>query len=203
MNNPKLLTEFLGTFFLVSIVAFSGNPLAIGVVLMVLVYAGGHISGAHYNPAVTFAFYMRKAISQKEATAYVVAQFLGGIAASLVYGLTHSHFFVVQPTTTWIRALAIETVFTFLLVWTIIMVAADKRVKGNQYFGLAIGGALMAAAFAGGSLSGGAFNPTVGVAPMIVNFTSIVTDPELIVLYIVGPLLGAWLAQLAAKKLQA
>lgn len=201
MNNPKLITEFLGTFFLLSVVAFSGNPLAIGMVLMVLVYAGGHISGAHYNPAVTFAFYIKKTLSLQEAISYVVAQFLGGIAASLVYAMTHDHFLVIQPSITWTRALLIETMFTFLLVWTVLMVAADKRVKGNQYFGLAIGGALMVGAFAGGALSGGAFNPAMGVSPMIVNFTSMLTNPELVVLYIGGPLLGAWLAQWVTQKL--
>ena len=195
MNNPKLLTEFLGTFFLVTIVSFTGNPLAIGVALMVLVYSGGHISGAHYNPAVTFAFYLQKALSKNEAIQYVSAQFLGGVAASIFYALTHTDFFIPKPTgISWFGALAIEVVFTFLLVRTILLVAADSRTKGNQYFGLAIGGALMVAAFAGGPLSGGAFNPSVGVAPLFVAIDSIAAHLSLIVLYIVGPLAGGALA---------
>lgn len=201
MNNPKLITEFLGTFFLLTIVSFTGNPLAIGIALMVLVYAGGHISGAHFNPAVTFAFYLKKAISQRDALMYGAAQFLGGIAASILYILTHPTFFVVEPATMWSRALLVEIVFTFLLVLTILLVAADKRVKGNQYFGLAIGGALMAAAFAGGPLSGGAFNPAVGIAPMLVNFSSLVTNFNLVLLYLIGPMAGAGLAVWVEKKL--
>jgi aquaporin Z len=195
MNNPKLITEFLGTFFLVTVVAFTGNPIAIGIVLMVLVYSGGHISCAHYNPAVTFAMYLKKAISKADALSYVTAQLLGGIAASIFYATTHPDLFIPKPTDiTWVQALLIEAVFTFLLVRTIMLVAVDTRVKGNQYFGLAIGGALMVAAFAGGPLSGGAFNPAVGVTPLLIDVQHLGSHLQLIVLYIVGPLLGAALA---------
>lgn len=201
MNNPKLVAEFLGTFFLVTVVAFTGNPLAIGIALMLLVYSGGHISGAHFNPAVTFAFYLKKALSQKEAIEYVIAQLLGGIAASIFYTMTHHDFFIPQPTgVSWLTACIIEIAFTFLLVRTILLVAADTRVKGNQYFGLAIGGALMVGAFAGGPLSGGAFNPAVGVAPLLVALPSLSTHFSLILLYILGPLIGATLAQMLDSK---
>jgi aquaporin Z len=195
MNNPKLITEFLGTFFLVTVVAFTGNPLAIGVVLMVLVYSGGHISGAHYNPAVTFAMYLKKAISKADAISYVIAQFLGGLTASVFYASTHQDLFIPQPSgITWVQAAVVEAVFTFLLVRTIMIVATDTRVKGNQYFGLAIGGALMVAAFAGGPLSGGAFNPAVGISPLLIDIQNIGSYISLLLLYSVGPLLGAALA---------
>lgn len=202
MNNPKLITEFLGTFFLVTIVAFTGNPLAIGIALMVLVYSGGHISGAHFNPAVTFALYLKKVVSQQEAISYVIAQFLGAIAAAIFYALTHKDYFIPQPSdVSWPVALVVEIIFTFLLVRTILLVAADTRVKGNQYFGLAIGGALMVAAFAGGPISGGAFNPAVGVAPLLIDLRNLVNNLPTIVLYIVGPLLGAAFAyKLDAQK---
>lgn len=202
MNNPKLFTEFLGTFFLVTVVAFTGNPLAIGIALMVLVYGGGHISGAHFNPAVTFAFYLKKALSQQETISYIVAQFLGAITAAIFYALTHDDFFIPKPTgISWSTALIVEAIFTFLLVRTILLVAANSKVKGNQFFGLAIGGALMVGAFVGGPLSGGAFNPAVGVAPLLVDMNALGTNFSLIILYILGPLLGAAVAyKLDAKN---
>lgn len=195
MLKQKLLTEGIGTFFLLTVVAFTGNPLAIGIALMVLVYSGGHISGAHFNPAVTFAFYLRNALTRQEALLYAGAQFVGALAAMILFSATHEIPFIVEPTgISWLGALLIEVVFTFLLVRTILLVAADNRVKGNQYFGLAIGGALMVGAFAGGPLSGGAFNPAVGVAPILVDVVSWGRHLPLVVLYILGPLLGAWLA---------
>jgi len=203
MNNPKLTTEFLGTFFLLTIVAFTGNPLAIGTGLMVLVYSGAHISGAHFNPAVTLVFYLKKVLSQSEALSYVVAQILGGLAAAIFYALTHDKFFTPQPTTnSWLTAVLVEIVFTFLLVRTILFVATDSKIKGNHYFGLAIGGALMVAAFTGGPLSGGAFNPVVGVIPLLLDVKSISTNLPSIFLYTVGPIMGALLAyKLDNKKL--
>jgi aquaporin Z len=202
VNNPKLITEFLGTFFLVSVVAFTGNPLAIGAVLCVLVYASGHISGAHFNPAVTFAFYLKKMLSAREAVSYVVAQFLGGIAAMLFYSIAYQDQFIPQPgkDISIPVALVVEAVFTFLLVRTILLVTGEPKLKGNQFFGLAIGGALMVAAFTGGPVSGGAFNPAVGISPLLFDITSLVSYLPLIVLYSVGPLVGAWLAVTTEKR---
>jgi len=196
MKNTKLLTEFLGTFFLVTVVSFTGNPLAIGGVLLVLVYSGGHISGAHYNPAVTLAMYLRKKISQTDALYYVAVQMLGAIAAAALYLFTHQVFFIPQPSaqTTLPIAFVLELIFTFLLVRTILSVAADSRVKGNQYFGLAIGAALFVGATAAGPLSGGAFNPAVGVGPLLLDINHLSNHLPLIVLYIAGPLAGGALA---------
>lgn len=201
MKNQKLVTEFIGTFFLLTVIAFTGNPMAIGIALMVLVYSGAHISGAHFNPAVTFAFYLKKTLSKREAILYVIAQFLGAVTASVFYTVTHDDFFIPSPTgISWLTALTVEAIFTFLLVRTILLVTTNK-VKGNQFFGLAIGGALMVAAFAGGSLSGGAFNPAVGVAPLLVNIGELNKNFSLLLLYIFGPLLGAGLAyKLEAKN---
>lgn len=203
MLNQKILTEFLGTFFLVTVVAFTGNPIAIGVALMVLVYSGGHISGAHFNPAVTYAFYLKKAFTLKESLAYIAAQFGGALVASFFYTAATTEKFIPQPatTTSWPLALVIEIIFTFLLVKTILSVAADARVKGNQYYGLAIGGALVVGALIGGTISGGAYNPAVGVAPLLFDFTTLGMHLSSIALYILGPLAGAGLAvYLEAKK---
>ncbi len=195
MSSNKLLTEFLGTFFLVSIVALTGNPLAIGAVLMVMVYAGGPISGAHYNPAVTLAMYLKKQLSARDSGLYVLAQFAGGIGASLLYVVLNKTFFVVQPpvTTPWTTALFVEFMFTFLLVHTIVHVT-DAKSKGNSYFGLAIGAALFIGATAGGPISGGAFNPVVGIAPWLVNMSQLPSHLPEVLLYLIGPIAGAALA---------
>lgn len=202
MKNPKLIAEFLGTFFLMTVVSFSGNPLAIGAVLAALVYSSGHISGAHFNPAVTFAFYLKKVLTAKEAWSYVAAQFLGGVAAVLFYTSVYSQRFSPQPSndTSMIVALAVEIFFTFLLVRTILFVASDVRLKGNQFFGLAIGAALMVGAIVAGPVSGGALNPVVGIVPQLFTIPKPITAASLIFLYTVGPLVGGWLAYTLDKK---
>src|SRR5258708_4253160 len=93
----KYLTEFIGTFFLVLVVALTGNPLAIGGVLIAMVYAGGSISGAHYNPAVTFALFLDKKISQQEAFKYIATQMLAGILAAAMFSLLHGGIFLPHP----------------------------------------------------------------------------------------------------------
>jgi len=201
MLNPKLLTELIGTFFLVMVVAFTGNPMAIGAVLMVLVYGGGHISGGHFNPAVTLGVFLKGKISKDESLRYVGAQFVGAILAALAYRLSHPTFFMPQPAvgTSWLLALSIEVLFTFLLVLTVLRVAVSSKTKGNQYFGLAIGTALFVGATVGGPISGGAFNPAVGIAPWLVNLGGMGTHFSLVALYLLGPLAGAFLAAKVAE----
>lgn len=196
MNTSKLIAEFLGTFFLVTVVAFTGNPLAIGAVLMILVYSCGHISGAHFNPAVTFAFFLRKKISLNESLSYILVQFAGAIFAAGLYLFIHHGFFLPQPAlqTPWITAFVVEAVFTFLLVRTILTVTTDTRLKENQFFGLAIGGALFVGATVGGPISGGAFNPAVGVGPLLLNLPFLFTHLPVVLLYVLGPMLGALIA---------
>lgn len=194
--------EGVGTFFLVLTVALTGNPIAIGTVLMCLVYVGAPISGAHYNPAVTFALLLQKKISEEKAKRYILAQMIGGIAASFICESIFAVHFNVTPTnSSWTAALIIELLFTFLLMTTIFRVAVSKKTQGNQYFGLAIGGALLVGAFAGGKISGGAFNPAVGISPLLVNtlLGKELFDPALFFLYIIGPLAGATLAALVHR----
>lgn len=202
MPSIKLLTEFLGTFFLVTIVSFTGNPIAIGAVLTALVYSGGHISGAHYNPAVTLAVFLKKKISSADALQYVAAQFLGAVCAVEMYFLTKHTFFLPAPglQISWLVAFLVEVIFTFLLVRTVLSTAVDSRVKNNQYFGLAIGTALLAGAFAGGPLSGGVYNPALGLAAIFLDLTHLTEHVPLIVLYFAGPLLGGALAAKIPEK---
>ena len=170
----KYITEFIGTFFLVLVIglsAFVGSgvpaPLAIGAVLMVMVYAGGQISGAHYNPAVTVAVWVRGRISSADAVSYIIAQLLGAVvAAFLVKYLVDKNLFPQEAlkNSVPIKAVVAELLGTFALAYVVLNVATSKATAGNSYFGLAIGFTVMAMAFALGKFSGGAFNPAVAIA---------------------------------------
>jgi aquaporin Z len=166
----KYAVELIGTFFLVFTVAVSSlsrstfTPLAAGAALMVMVYAGGHISGGHYNPAVTMAALCRRRIGLADAVAYWIVQLVAGVVAGVVARA------VVNPATVTAlhpsgHALAatavVELLFTFALCYVVLNVATSKSQTGNSFFGLAIGFTVAAGAFAVGGISGGAFNPAV------------------------------------------
>jgi aquaporin Z len=203
----KLLTEFVGSFlfmFAIALAATSGSPmapLAIGVALVAMVYMGGAISGAHYNPAVTIAVMMRGKIDAKDVGPYITAQLAGAVAAFFAgYYATGKALRIapgegVQPG----QALLVEVLFTLMLVLVILNVATVKRTSGNQYYGLAIGFTIVAAAFAGGGISGGAFNPAVGVGSTLVDAAVAGGSFANVWLYIVGPVLGAGLAAFLFK----
>jgi aquaporin Z len=194
----QLLTEAIGTFFLVLTVGLCVNqnvalaPVAIGAALMVMVYAGGHISGGHYNPAVTFAAWLRGALPAGRVVPYWGAQFVGGIAAAfLAYHFT-GHALHVAPASqaTWLMALGGEFLFTFALAYMVLNVATAQQTQGNSYFGLAIGSTVMIGAFAMGGISGGAFNPAVGLAPAIVELLVGASPTGLAWIYLAGPIAG-------------
>jgi aquaporin Z len=166
----KYLTEFIGTFFLVFTVGCTvipGTPgviapLAIGAALMVMVYAGGHVSGGHYNPAVTLAVWARGRCPTKDVLPYWIAQ----AAAAVVAGVVVAFLFgvgkpmtIANPT----AALLGEFLFTFALCYVVLNTATAKGTAGNSFYGLAIGMTVMTGAFAVGGLSGGAFNPAVAI----------------------------------------
>lgn len=192
----KLLVEFIGTFFLVLVVSLSRSPIAIGFILMAMVYMGGYISGAHYNPAVTLGLWVSKKIRTNEALKYVAAQLLGGFVAAGVYAAIKQDFFLPAPGggVSWMSAFVVEALFTFALVSVVHHVAATEKTKGNDYYGLAIGMTLLAAAIAGGPVSGGAFNPAVGVSPLLFDLSGMSSHVGTILLYAAGPLTGGALA---------
>jgi len=200
----KNFTEFLGTFFLVLTVGISQNPFAIGGVLVALVYMGGYISGAHFNPAVTLAAYMNKKLSASVAIQYVISQMAGGVAAAAMVGIIVGTAFLpaVPSGADMSAALLVEILFTFLLAFVILHVAATKETKGNQYYGAAIGITLMTAAFVAGPISGGAINPAVGVAPYILKLSSIGESLQTIGIYSLGPLAGGFFAGMIYKMMQ-
>jgi len=198
----KYLTEFIGTFFLVltiGLVAATGTPLGpltIGSILMVMVYMGGHVSGAHYNPAVTLGIMIRGAVPKSDVLPYMAAQILGAIAAALVSMLIVGASFAPEPDpeASVVAALLVELLFTFALTLVILNVATSSATKGNSYFGLAIGFTILAAAYAGGPISGGAFNPAVGLGPIVVHAIDGKGTFGDLWLYLVGPFAGAVLA---------
>ncbi len=197
----KYLIEFIGTFFLVFTIALTGNPIAIGFVLTVLVYMGGYISGAHYNPAVTLTMFLTGKIGQNEARNYVVAQLLGGLAAAGIYAFIHGSTFTpaIAANASWSSALILEVLFTFLLASVVLNVAATEKTKGNDYFGLAIGMTVLVGAFAAGPISGGVFNPAVAIGPMLVDIGNIGAHLNDLIIYIIAQSIGAVLAAVVYK----
>jgi aquaporin Z len=196
----KNLTELIGTFFLVLVIGLTGNPLAIGSMLMVMIYMGGPISGGHYNPAITLAALMRKKITMNGAVQYWIFQFLGAFLAAFVIWETY-HLPLKPPAPAvgfnyHLKPLIMEIIFTFALASVVMNVAMSKKSAGNSYFGLAIGFTVMAAAYGAGSISGAAFNPAVALGPMVMDaFTGGGSIGNLWI-YIVGPFAGAAIAAL-------
>jgi len=218
----KFIVEFIGTFFLVFTVGMcvvnpgTGMiaPLAIGSVLMVMVYAGGHISGGHYNPAVTLAVAFRGRLSAWEAPGYFIAQIIGAIVAA---GAVH---YLKQPSPLAQltdndqsrKALAdladllrpslghimlAEFLFTFALAYVVLNVATAKANAGNSFYGLAIGFTVMVGAFAVGPISGGAFNPAVTTGCVLMGLI----PAKFFIAYIAVQLVAGALAALIFKAL--
>jgi len=168
----KYAVELIGTFFLVFTVGTavaSGSilaPLAIGSSLMVMVYAGGHVSGGHYNPAVTMAALVRGRIAPRDAVGYWVTQVVAAlIAAGIVRGILRTR---AVPTLhlsghALLAAMVVELLFTFALAWVVLNVATSKDHPNNSFYGLAIGFTVAVGAVAVGGISGGAFNPAVAI----------------------------------------
>ena len=203
----KFLTEFIGTFFLILTIGLSVSvssvlaPIAIGGALMVMIYMGGNISGAHYNPAVTLAVFMRGKIDAKDMIIYWVFQLLGAvIAAFVVFILTTKTLQVVPgPGIDTIKIILSELLGTFALVSVVLNVATTKKAAGNSYYGLAIGFTVMAMAVGLGPISGGAFNPAVALGPQIVDAIKGGASLSGCWLYLVGCFAGAALASIVFR----
>jgi aquaporin Z len=171
----KLIVEFIGTFFLMftigMAVAKAGTlaPLAIGSALMVMVFAGGHVSGGHYNPAVSTAVFLRGKLTSAEYLPYIASQALGAVLAGLVVsGLGYA-----PPSAAAVagigKMLIVEFLFTFALCYVVLNVATAKGTENNSFYGLAIGFTVAVGAFAVGSVSGGAFNPAVALGASVLG----------------------------------
>lgn len=194
----RYVTELIGTFFLVFAIGMTvidGTamaPLAIGSMLMVMVYMGGHVSGAHYNPAVTIAVWLRGAMLRADVVPYIAAQVFGAWLAASAVNLITGRTFAPAPGAGYGLGpvLLAEILVTFALVLVILHVATADDMKGNSHYGLAIGFTVAAGAFAVGGVSGGAFNPAVGIGPILVDTLMGGGSFSDLWIYIVAPVLG-------------
>jgi aquaporin Z len=173
----KYIVEFIGTFFLVLTVGMTVinpdngviAPLAIGSALMIMVYAGGHVSGGHYNPAVTIAVWLRGRCPTSDVMPYIGSQIAAGIVAAIVALALKGDPTVIPAEIKIFPALVAEFIGTFALAYVVLNVATAKGTAGNSNYGLAIGFTVMAMAFALGGISGGAFNPAVATGITVMH----------------------------------
>jgi aquaporin Z len=204
----KYINEIIGTFFLVFTIGMTvlephsaGNlaPLAIASALIFVIYAGGHISGAHYNPAVSWALFLRGKMSPLELLGYWIAQLIGGAKAAFVVIYFKGNTAAAAMNIDIPKALLAEFIFTLALCFVVLTVATAKKTAGNHYFGLAIGLVIVAGAYSVGPISGGAFNPAVALGAVIMNLGSLSN----LWVYIVANLLGASAAALIFRFTEA
>ena len=205
----KLVVEFIGMFLFVFTVGMATNkagagalaPLAIGSILMVMVFAGGHISGGHFNPAVSTAVRLRGRMTNEEFGAYLVTQFAAAVLAGLLVryvGGREAQAVVASDG----KMLIVEFLFTFALAWVVLNVATARGTEGNSFYGLAIGFTVVAGALAVGGISGGAFNPAIALGAMVTGLF----QWSNIWIYLIADFLGAaaaawtFLFVLAAEK---
>ncbi len=190
----KLAVEFIGMFIFMFAVGMVTNktgagalaPLAIGSILMVMVFAGGHTSGGHFNPAVSTAVFLRGRMAGIELGTYIVTQFVAAVIAGLLvrYVGGHEAHSVVASSP---KMLIAEFVFTFALVWVVLNVATARGTEGNSFYGLAIGFTVLAGAYSVGGISGGAFNPAIAVGAMVTGLL----EWSNLWIYLIADILGA------------
>ncbi|MEM7128606.1 MAG: MIP/aquaporin family protein [Chloroflexota bacterium] len=207
----KYLTEFLGTFFVVLVIGLTTiqevamAPLAIGAIVMVMVYMGEHVSGGHFNPAISLTAMMRGALDMAELLFYSIAQVLGALIGGIVVYLIVGKTFTLGPEAPYdalgMGPWLVEILFTF--AWALIFLnsTTSSRTAGNSFYGLAIGFVVMVASFASSHISGSVLNPAVGLGSSLVH-TILGVAPiagDTITLHIIGPLLGGVLAALVFR----
>ncbi|MEO1365691.1 MAG: aquaporin [Acidobacteriota bacterium] len=195
----KYVTEGIGTFFLVLTVGLCAHlgplaPAAVGCVLMAVIYAGGHISAAHYNPVVTVAFWRCGRCPAGDIAPYIGAQLTGAaLASGAAFVLAGAPAPGAESRLG--AAFLAETLFTFALVWVILNVAAAHGTAGNPFYGAAIATVVVAGAYAVGPISGAVFNPAVGLGLCLMG----IVDWASLWLYLAAPLLGALVAAAVFK----
>ena len=196
----KLITEFIGTFFLTLTIctaaafgtAGSYAPFAIASTLMVMIYAGGHVSGAHYNPAVTISIYLRGACDKSEVAPYIASQVVAGAMGAMVASNVLMPDGEVGPLVMDTGpAFGAELMFTFALAYVILNVATSESTDGNGYYGAAIAFVVLAGALTVGPISGASFNPAVTASLISAGVMEVADSWVHIVPQLVGGALAA------------
>lgn len=182
--------ELVGTFFLTIAISLIGNPITIGLMLMAMIYVGGHISGAHFNPAISFACFVQNRIKIDEMFMYIAAQSLGALGALCFFMMITNNSFALDmvPGSPLVGPMAIEALMVLVLCWVYLTMNVSSRYKDTAIAGIVIGLTLMAIVSAG-SL----FNPAVAIASIGCNLVKdgMMADVSSLMVYIAGPLLGA------------
>ncbi|CAL5213106.1 unnamed protein product [Lathyrus oleraceus] len=207
----KLIAEVIGTYFLIfagcasvvlnnvgeskGTITFPGICITWGLSVMILVYSLGHISGAHFNPAVTISFAIYRQFPLKQVPMYIIAQMVGSILASgtlcLLFELDEKSFFGTVPSGSHVQSLVFEILASFLLMFVISAVSTDNRAVG-ELAGIAVGMTIIVDVFMAGPISGASMNPARSIGPALVMH--IYTG---VWVYIVGPILGTFLGSSA------
>ncbi len=181
--------EFVGMFFLTIAISLIGNPIAIGLMLMAMIFVGGHVSGAHFNPAISFACFMQKKMDLAETVKYIVAQSLGALLALCFFMMITNNSFTLDmvPGSPLIGPMMIEGLLTMVLCWVYLVMNYDNRYRNSVIQGFAIGLTLMAIVSAG-SL----FNPGVAIGSMVCNLAKdgMMGGMGSVMVYVVAPLIG-------------
>jgi len=205
---PKIITEFVGTFFLVFSIAICQSPyiaLGVGFSLIATLFMGGHLSGAHYNPCVSVAVWLRQLMTPKELLIYIVTQLIAGIiAGATAYGIQGTHA-AMKPGPTYSdgSAFAVELIWTFLLISTALNVATTKSQEDNSYFGLAVAAVIVGGIICVGDVSGACFNPAIGTGLAITDGAVGGDSLQYLWIYWIAPMCGSVLAALVFRVMNA
>ena len=176
----KCLVEFIGTFFIMFTIGCamfpnSNNgfpPMAIGFIYIAMIYAGYHISGGHYNPAVSLAATIRGVLRWRDFAPYIASQFLGGFLGALLTAyIVAIPPFANDTSYSMIPMAVCEFIFTFILCYTVLSTTTSKATKGNSYYGLAIGSVILVGLLTTVGTCYGAFNPAVALGMFVMKIT--------------------------------
>ncbi|EYU44580.1 hypothetical protein ABFS82_08G066400 [Erythranthe guttata] len=198
----KVVAEIIGTYFVIfagcgsvvvnklygETVTFPGICVTWGLIVMVMIYTVGHVSGAHFNPAVTITSALFRRFPWKEVPLYIIAQLMGSILASgtlsLMFDVTEKAYFGTLPVGSNGQSLAIEIIISFLLMFVVSGVGTDSRAIG-EFGGIAVGMTIMLNVFVAGPISGASMNPARSIGPAIVKH-----EYRGLWVYVVGPIIG-------------
>ena len=187
------MMELVGTFFLTVAISLTGNPIAIGLMLMAMIYVGGHVSGGHYNPVLTFAVWMRGKLHTNDMLGYMAAQTAGALLGVWLFTMITNNVFAPEmaPGIQLGVAVLMEALLAMVLAWVFLTVTSIAKFKGSMLYGFSIGLTLMSISFVGGL-----FNPAVALAAMICSImkNGAFGDMNTAFIYIGGPLAGGALS---------